>query len=83
MLSVYKYVTEKKEFRAIFQKLFHRIGSQNCSELSAAYSVGSAAAAASALESLLRARPDLLPEGHSAEALAGCVVGFFARQERV
>ena len=45
--------------------------------------MGSAAAAASALESLLRARSDLLPEGHSAEALAGCVVGFFARQREV
>ena len=56
---------------------------QNCSELSAAYSVGSAAAAATALESLLKARSDLLPEGHSAEALAGCVVGFFARQREV
>ena len=56
---------------------------QNCSDLSAAYSVGSAAAAASALESLLGARSDLLPEGHSAEALAGCVVGFFARQREV
>ena len=48
--------------------------------MSEAYSVGSAASVAAALESLLKARSDLLPEGFSAETVAGFVVAFFARQ---
>ena len=42
--------------------------------------MGSAASVAKALESLLRARLDLLPEGFSAETVAGFVVAFLARQ---
>ena len=55
---------------------------QNCAELSEAYSVGSAASVAAALESLLRARSDLLPEGFSAETVAGFVVAFFTRRRQ-